>query len=416
MVPVGKHLQHGPLHPRRLVGFLKGGTQTPAWVIGASVAGLVVVVGGVAVGVLSSQGSGSASVVAADPVGSGHSSGRSTTTTDPPPGPITVTSVTPANGATGVGGSASVTVSFSGTLAASTPMASLSPAVAGTWRRGVDTMTFTPAGGYIPMTTETLTIPGGPAGVLSASGATLTKGAVDHFTVAQGSTLRLQQLMSVIGYSPLTWAPSGTPISATDTAAQAAAAFSPPAGSFAWRQAGWPTNLTALWQPGSYNAMTKGLVMAFEADHGLTVDGIDGPLVWAALFHAVATGYVNTGGYNFALASESRPETLTIWHDGKVVLHSLANTGISVAPTALGTFNVYERLPYQVMKGTNPDGSHYADPVKYVAYFNGGDAIHYFPRYSFGFPQSLGCVELPPSAAAQAYPYTSYGTVVQVVG
>jgi len=38
------------------------------------------------------------------------------------------------------------------------------------------------------------------------------------------------------------------------------------------------------------------------------------------------------------------------------VFSSLANTGIGVAPTASGTYPVYEKLPYQVMSGTNPDG------------------------------------------------------------
>ena len=47
------------------------------------------------------------------------------------------------------------------------------------------------------------------------------------------------------------------------------------------------------------------------------------------------------------------------------------------------------------MRGTNPDGGTYADPVQFVAYFNGGDALHYMPRTSYGDPQSLGCVELP---------------------
>jgi lipoprotein-anchoring transpeptidase ErfK/SrfK len=75
---------------------------------------------------------------------------------------------------------------------------------------------------------------------------------------------------------------------------------------------------------------------------------------------------------------------------------------------------VYEKLQFQIMQGTNPDGSHYADPVSWVSYFNGGDAVHYFPRGSFGFPQSLGCVELPYTAAKQAYPYLPYGTLVTV--
>jgi lipoprotein-anchoring transpeptidase ErfK/SrfK len=52
--------------------------------------------------------------------------------------------------------------------------------------------------------------------------------------------------------------------------------------------------------------------------------------------------------------------------------------------------------------------------VSWVSYFNGGDAVHYFPRGSFGFPQSLGCVELPYTAAKQAYPYLPYGTLVTV--
>ena len=49
-----------------------------------------------------------------------------------------------------------------------------------------------------------------------------------------------------------------------------------------------------------------------------------------------------------------------------------------------------------------------------VSYFNGGDAVHYFARGSYGSPQSLGCVELPYTAAKQAYPYLPYGTLVTV--
>ncbi len=93
-----------------------------------------------------------------------------------------------------------------------------------------------------------------------------------------------------------------------------------------------------------------------------------------------------------------------------------ANTGIPVAPTADGTYPVYLRYRFQVMQGTNPDGSHYADPVAFVAYFNGGDAVHYFPRASYGSPQSLGCVELPRAAAKRAWRYLTYGSLVTVTG
>jgi peptidoglycan hydrolase-like protein with peptidoglycan-binding domain len=158
----------------------------------------------------------------------------------------------------------------------------------------------------------------------------------------------------------------------------------------------------------------KGAVMAFESDHGLAMDGVVGGQVWATLFKAVAHNQMNTNGYTYAIAREANPETLTIWHDGKVVVHTLANTGIPAAPTTIGTAPVYLRYLHQIMKGRNPDGSKYADPVSYVAYFRSGEAVHYFPRGSYGFPQSLGCVELPMSTAQQAYPYLTFGSLVTV--
>ena len=36
-------------------------------------------------------------------------------------------------------------------------------------------------------------------------------------------------------------------------------------------------------------------------------------------------------------------------------------------------------------------------------YFNGGDAVHGYPRASYGFPQSNGCVELPIETAKLHY-------------
>jgi len=52
--------------------------------------------------------------------------------------------------------------------------------------------------------------------------------------------------------------------------------------------------------------------------------------------------------------------------------------------------------------------------VQFVAYFNGGDALHYMPRASYGDPQSLGCVELPLAGASAAWPYMTLGSIVTV--
>jgi hypothetical protein len=66
------------------------------------------------------------------------------------------------------------------------------------------------------------------------------------------------------------------------------------------------------------------------------------------------------------------------------------------------------------MRGTNPNGSKYAEQVYYVSYFRGSLAVHYDLRPSYGFPQSLGCVELPMNEAKQAFPYLTYGSLVTV--
>ena len=49
------------------------------------------------------------------------------------------------------------------------------------------------------------------------------------------------------------------------------------------------------------------------------------------------------GEHADAVADQHDPETLTIYHNGRVVLRSPANTGIPVAPTVNGTFPVFAR-------------------------------------------------------------------------
>ena len=222
----------------------------------------------------------------------------------------------------------------------------------------------------------------------------------------------------------MSWSPSANGAvraanaeSATDPASLTAAgeAYDPPAGQYTW-DTGYPSMLKTMWSPDSANVILRGAVMAFESEHNMTVDASLTPQFWRALFRAQLRGERNTNGYTYAVASKHVPETLTIYHNGHIAMRTLANTGIPVSPTVDGTFPVYQRFRFQIMRGTNPDGSSYADPVSYVSYFNGGDAVHYFPRGSYGFQQSLGCVELPWNSAARAYPYLTYGSLVTVTG
>jgi hypothetical protein len=133
------------------------------------------------------------------------------------------------------------------------------------------------------------------------------------------------------------------------------------------------------------------------------------------LVAAAEARQTNPSGYSWVYVSETLPELLTLWHNGRIVLTSLANTGIPASPTALGTYPVYLRYRSQTMRVINPNGTPYVDPgVPYVNYFDGGDAVHGFVRAAYGFPQSLGCVELPPPVAGAVWPYLHYGTLVTV--
>jgi peptidoglycan hydrolase-like protein with peptidoglycan-binding domain len=388
----------------------------------------VLVVVGVVLGVtLGSAGSARSAAALGTPVANTHATSHPASPRPTEPAkPLQVMSVTPGNGAGAVNGQDPVQVVFSAALARNSPLPTFSPAVPGSWQAGRGaTIVFTPTTPFTPATRETLSIPAGPSGVRSAHGGLLAKPETVGFQTAGWSTLRLEQLLSQLGYLPLTWTPASSsparPTSSTTGGApltysgQLADVYSPPAGTFRW-QPGYPSALTSQWAPGTSSTILTGALMAFQSVHGMTMDGVAGTATWHAVLDAAIKRQDNPIGYTYAYASKGSPETLTVWHDGRQVFHGLANTGVPAAPTADGTFPVYLRYRNQIMRGTNPDGSKYADPVQYVAYFNGGDAVHYFPRYSFGYPQSLGCVELPLGSAAEVWPYLSYGSLVTVAG
>lgn len=272
------------------------------------------------------------------------------------------------------------------------------------------TLTFQPAPGALwPGQDLEVTLPAAVSVNGAAPATTLS------FPLAQGPVTRLQQELATLGYLPLKWVPAaGQPGVPTTVSAAAAAATTTPVGSFAWQ---WnpPAGLAGLWYPGQYTVMTQAAVKAFEHVSGLANVGTANPLLWPYLAKALANHQQNPNGYTWVDITKTLPETLTVWHNGKVVITAATNTGIPQDPTADGTFIVYLRYTSQIMRGTNPNGTKYADPVKWVSYFNGSDAIHGFVRASYGFPQSLGCAELPYATAQQVFPYTPIGTLVTVV-
>jgi hypothetical protein len=303
----------------------------------------------------------------------------------------------------------------------------VSPATAGAWTEpNPDTLVFTPRSpGFAPGSAVSVsfdrhvTVVGGSSAgsvVVAASGSY-------HFTVAHVSVLRLQQMLAQLRYLPLKFTPAPGVHPPATLAGEVAALGRPLKGSFSWRWHSVPPSLRALWQPGSPTVVVKGALMAFMSATktsyngftatGATVNQLVGSS-WKALLSAAAADRVDPHPYSYVHVSESLPETLRLWENGRTVLTTPTNTGIPGQPTALGTYPIYVRYVFNYMSGFNPDGSYYHDPVYWINYFNGGDAVHGFVRASYGFPQSLGCVELPIPTAHVAFNHLAIGDLVTV--
>jgi hypothetical protein len=288
----------------------------------------------------------------------------------------------------------------------------LLPATPGTWSEiDAHTLLFQPVAPGFALGSKVRVVLPTAIRIAGQSGAKLTT--TLHWSVPLGNTLRLQELLAQLGYLPLDWEAANPALSSARS--QLTAVVLPPPGKFVWRYPNTPPELQSQWQPGDWNEITRGAVMMFESTHHLAVDGLPGPRVWRALVGDALAGTLHPGGYTYVFVHRSLPQSLNLWHNGKVILKSPGNTGVPAAPTALGTFPVFEHIPIGTMSGRNPDGSRYNDPgIRYISYFHHGEALHAFNRSSFGTPQSLGCVELPIAAAKKVWPYTPIGTLVTI--
>jgi L,D-transpeptidase catalytic domain/Putative peptidoglycan binding domain len=214
-----------------------------------------------------------------------------------------------------------------------------------------------------------------------------------------------EQLLAQLNYLPVAF----TPLSTTPDPARQVPGY------FTWRFPHLPPSFITQWRPGVPGPIVTGALMNFQLDHSLPTTGVVNPATWNTLLKAAHLRQVNPSSYNYVDVQKGHPETLTLYMNGVVRFRALVNTGISVSPTALGTYPVYLRYTSQTMSGTSPDGSHYSDPgIPWVSYFNGGDALHGFIRSTYGWPQSLGCVEMPFAAAGVVWPHTPIGTLVTV--
>jgi lipoprotein-anchoring transpeptidase ErfK/SrfK len=166
---------------------------------------------------------------------------------------------------------------------------------------------------------------------------------------------------------------------------------------------------------GTNNVVLQGALMRFQNVHNLVTTGQMNGSTWTALTEAVLAHQDDPASYNNVYVSIGSPEKVTLYENGRKTFTTLANTGVADAPTQSGTYPVYLRFTVTTMSGVMPDGETYHDPgIPWVSYFHGGDALHGFIRSSYGYPQSLGCVEMPFAEAAVLWPHTPIGTLVTV--
>ena len=186
-------------------------------------------------------------------------------------------------------------------------------------------------------------------------------------------------------------------------------------GVFVWKFGSLPGAFKSQWSVGTNNVILQGALMRFQSVNNLPTTGNMDTTTWNLLISAATKKRFDPMSYNVVYVTKGSPEQLKLFVNGHVSFTTLVNTGISVMPTQNGTFPVYLRYVTQTMSGTNPNGSRYSDPgIPWVSYFNGGDALHGFLRSSYGWPQSLGCVEMPFANAAVLWPRTPIGTLVTV--
>jgi hypothetical protein len=186
-------------------------------------------------------------------------------------------------------------------------------------------------------------------------------------------------------------------------------------GKYVWRFRLIEKTLRPLWHVGTDNVILQGALMNFQLTHNLDTTGTMNSTTWHELVSAAVKHQLDPLAYNYVYVRQTLPELLKLYVNGKIKYATYVNTGVSSAPTQSGTYPVFQRFLTTTMSGTYPGGGHYSDPgIPWVSYFHGGDALHGFIRSAYGYPQSLGCVEMPFAHAEILFPHTPIGTLVTV--
>jgi peptidoglycan hydrolase-like protein with peptidoglycan-binding domain len=302
-----------------------------------------------------------------------------------------------------------VAIRLNGSPRAHTARPKLKPATAGKWTDLGNYEFFRPASTLEPCTKYTMVI---PAATAAKQHRHLGASRTISFDVACPGITAVQEALARLNYLPYTLhgfvgASDTGPITRAQATRQA---FDLPHGILKANVPDAPP-LTM----GELDPTTTGAMEVFEGDHNLPSGTTVTPRFWTTLLSEETLAKPNSRPYTWVTVTKTLPETLEVHENGKIALSTPANTGVPGADTEDGIFPIYVRYVATTMTGTNVDGSHYVDPgVPWVNYFNGGDAVHGYPRPGYGFPQSNGCVELPISTAETVFGMLAVGDLVIV--
>lgn len=108
-------------------------------------------------------------------------------------------------------------------------------------------------------------------------------------------------------------------------------------------------------------------------------------------------------------------QTLTMWLGSQAVKSFLISSGKAATPTQIGEGMIYSKTSSMTMTGTIAGDYFYVPNVKWVSFFNGGEAIHgtYWHK-NFGYPMSHGCINMTEADAKTIYDFAPIGTKVIV--
>src|SRR5581483_12356387 len=100
-------------------------------------------------------------------------------------------------------------------------------------------------------------------------------------------------------------------------------------------------------------------------------------------------------------------QRLTLWLGNTQVMSTLISSGRAATPTEVGEFAIYEKLPMTTMTGTILGEYYYVPNIKWVSYFDGGEALHgTYWHHNFGHPMSHGCINMQIPDAEKIYNWT----------